>query len=75
VAKQGLTYGHRFGEIEKKTRIPGISVILIPVWYMFEHFPPDKRAKLTSLIHKDKGLCEMAVFITKPLKEYQITYD
>ena len=74
VTKRGLIYGYKFDDIKRKTDIPGISVIVMPTWYMFEHFYSEEKARLTTFIYKNKDLCKMANLIIEYLNKYQTTY-
>lgn len=76
-AKQGLKIGYQINDMERNTNIAGISVVLMPAWYMFEHFYPQERERLRNLLHGKayERLLETAKWATPLLETYQLIYD
>jgi hypothetical protein len=74
ITKKALKSGQKLIRLEEQCGIPGISLVLLPAWYMFEHFTEiDELAKLL-LIGQFKELYSLGVAVSQVLSTYQDVY-
>jgi hypothetical protein len=74
VTRKALKIGQKLIDLESQCGIPGISLVLLPAWYMFEHF--SEVEELAKLILSDefetfRHYCVLASLI---LSTYQKLY-
>jgi hypothetical protein len=73
--KNALKVGQKLLDIERQTDIPGISLVLMPAWYMFERFS-EVEILATLLLHGDYAeLKDVAHIMSKVLSFYQRWYS
>jgi hypothetical protein len=74
ITRKALKIGQKLIDLENQCGISGVSLVLLPAWYMFEHFSEIEELARLLLSDQLDGLRSYSVSMSAVLSTYQELY-